>query len=615
MSSSLVKSGRSVRAMVWTAIRLAISPRLCPPMPSATIRRSRVRGSDRNAMRSSTARMLSSSTGRTRPTFEAKPTSPRVERMIVSDILADTPFPSAFRVILPAPASSATLECDRHVRPSPRLVHEGDDIPVGQLLAFESPDLSIGPPAVVRHRRAVQAAEVLNPAAPFPILENPGVMLRQVPFRIEDADLGRVPEASLRTTLVAGLVVPADLHLALDLALLSQHDEVRKLERFPRSAGHRLRHVLGRREPFLRVERHGPRRDIRKLLRNAGFEVAGGSEEFGFTGRELLHRSLGVFGGQEEEEDRAHAVQIARRRRLPQVLLRGPPTRCVDDGSGPGELVELLLRRPEVEEDDLSAGVEDDVLGLHIPVDHVPRVKVRQRLEELEDVSSGRRRVGRLVLVQLRQRLALELFLDEAERSEVGAFVHISDDPWMTRGLEGLQDLGFDPKPFLGLGQIEAAGLFHDDGLTAVGLAEINGRHPSFRQLADDFVAALTTFQGAGKGEGHTIRRPYLTTNCSVTSSATSISSSFWSSVRPVPVTRMRELPRTSQVLFVLGFRCTMVVPSSTKNRSPSWKTVRWPREISFACFGLGRNFAKSVRPINHWDGGIGCSVLSGKTR
>src|SRR5881409_3955380 len=300
---------------------------------------------------------------------------------------------------------------------------------------------------------------------------------------------------------------------------------------------------------------------------------------------------------------------------LPQVLLRGPPTRCVDDGSGPGELVELLLRRPEVEEDDLSAGVEDDVLGLHIPVDHVPRVKVRQRLEELEDVSSGRRRVGRLVLVQLRQRLALELFLDEAERSEVGAFVHISDDPWMTRGLEGPQDLGFDPKPFLGLGKIEAAGLFHDDGLTAVGLAEINGRHPSFRHLADDFVAALPTFQGAGKGEGHTVRRPYLTTNCSVTSSATSISSSFWSSVRPVPVTRMREAPRTNHVLFVLCFRCTMVVPSSTKNRSPSWKTVRCPREISFACFGLGRNFAKSVRPINHWDGGIGCSVLSGKTR
>src|SRR2546428_228517 len=382
-------------------------------------------------------------------------------------------------------------------------------------------------------------------------------MRRQVPFCIEDPDLGRAPEASLRATVVTGFVVPADLHLPLDLALLSQDHEVRKLERLPGSTGHRLRHVLGRREPFLRVKRHGPRHDIRKLLGDAGLEVAGGSEEFGFTGRELLHRSLGVFGGEEEEEDRTHAVQIARRRRLPQVLLRGPPTRCVDDGSGPGELVELLLRRPEVEEDDLSAGVEDDVLGLHIPVDHVPRVKVRQRLEELEDVSSGRRRVGRLVLVQLRQRLALELFLDEAERSEVGAFVHISDDPWMTRGLEGLQDLGFDPKPFLGLGQIEAAGLFHDDGLTAVGLAEINGRHPSFRHLADDFVAALPTFQGAGKGEGHTVRRPYLTTNCSVTSSATSISSSFWSSVRPVPVTRMREAPRTNHVLFVLGFRCT----------------------------------------------------------
>src|SRR6266581_2781446 len=234
MSSSLVKSGRSERATVWIAIRLATSPRLCPPIPSATIRSSRVRGSDRNAIRSSTARMLSSSTGRTLPTFDANPTSPLGERMIVSDILADTSFPLAFRVKSPAPASSA---------------------------AFESRDLPIGPSAVVRHRGAVQAPQVLNPAAAFPILQNPRVMLRQVPLRIEDADVGRVSEASLRATLVAGFVVPADLHLPLDAALLSEYHEVRKLERLPRPSGHRLRHVLGRWEPFLRVERHGPRHD------------------------------------------------------------------------------------------------------------------------------------------------------------------------------------------------------------------------------------------------------------------------------------------------------------------------------------------------------------------
>src|SRR5207249_900865 len=174
MSSSLVKSGRSVRATAWTAIRLAISPRLCPPMPSAT------------------------------------------------------------------------LECDRHVRPSPRLVHEGDDIPVGQLLAFESPDLSIGPPAVVRHRRAVQTPEVLDPTPALRVLQDPGVMLRQVPLPIEDADLGRAPEAFLRATLVARLVVPADLHRPLDLALLSQYDEMGEPGRLLRASGDRLRHVLGR---------------------------------------------------------------------------------------------------------------------------------------------------------------------------------------------------------------------------------------------------------------------------------------------------------------------------------------------------------------------------------
>src|SRR6266571_83111 len=377
MSSSLVKSGRSVRATVWIAIRLATSPRLCPPIPSATMRSSRVRGSDRNAIRSSTARMLSSSTGRTLPTFDANPTSPLGERMIVSDILADTSFPLAFRVKSPAPASSATFECNRHVPPSTRLVHESDDIPIGQLFAFESRDLPIGPSAVVRHRGAVQAPEVLNPAAAFPILQNPRVMLRQVPLRIEDADVGRVSEASLRATLVAGFVVPADLHLPLDAALLSEHHEVRKLERLPRPSGHRLRHVLGRWEPFLRVERHGPRHDLRKLLRDAGLQVEGGSEEFGLASRELLHRGLGIFGGEEEEEDRAHAVQVARGGCFSQVLLRGAPARCVDDGAGPGELMELLLRRTEVDEDNLSACVEDDVLGLHVAVDHVPSVQVR----------------------------------------------------------------------------------------------------------------------------------------------------------------------------------------------------------------------------------------------
>src|SRR2546427_426931 len=64
------------------------------------------------------------------------------------------------------------------------------------------------------------------------------------------------------------------------------------------------------------------------------------------------------------------------------------------------------------------------------------------------------------------------------------------------------------PKSFLGLGEIEAARFFHDDGLTALGLADINGRHPAFGQLADDLIATPPTFQGAGKGEGHTVRRP-----------------------------------------------------------------------------------------------------------
>ena len=141
-------------------------------------------------------------------------------------------------------------------------------------------------------------------------------------------------------------------------------------------------------------------------------------------------------------------------------------------------------------------------------MDHVPRVEVRQRLEKLDDVSSRGRRTGWLILVQLCQRLAFELFLHETERSEVTADVQISDDPRMAGRAERAQDLGFDSKSFIGLGEVDAAGLLHDDGHAAVGLADVDGRHPAFRHLAEDLIAALPTFQGAGKGEGHTVRRP-----------------------------------------------------------------------------------------------------------
>src|SRR5437867_12368533 len=214
-------------------------------MPSATMRRSRVRTSDKNAVRISMARTLSSSTGRTLPTFEAKPILPRAERTIVSLVPATPLFVRQFVPWSSTSVSSAALECDRHVRSPPGLVHEGDDVAVRERLPFEPGDRSIGPPAVVRHGGAVQAPQVLDPAATLPILQNPRVMLRQVPFRIQDPDLGRAPEALLRATLVAQLVVPADLHLPLDLALLPEHDEMRKPEGLLGPSGDCLGHVLG----------------------------------------------------------------------------------------------------------------------------------------------------------------------------------------------------------------------------------------------------------------------------------------------------------------------------------------------------------------------------------
>src|SRR5439155_716503 len=157
---------------------------------------------------------------------------------------------------------------------------------------------------------------------------------------------------------------------------------------------------------------------------------------------------------------------------------------------------------------DPAVGPEHHVLGLHSPMDDVPTTKIGPGLEQLEDVSSRAGRIGRLVPVALPECLTFELLLHETERPEVGALVQISDDPRMTGGAQGPQDLGLNPKPFVRLRKIGPAGLLDDDGLPAGRLAHVDGRHPAFRHLADDLIAAPPTFQGARKGEGHTVRGP-----------------------------------------------------------------------------------------------------------
>ena len=216
-----------------------------------------------------------------------------------------------------------------------------------------------------------------------------------------------------------------------------------------------------------------------------------------------------VLRRQEEEEDRSRAVQVARRRRLPLVLLRGAPAGRVDDRAAASrELVELLLRRPEVDQHHLPVGVEDDVLRLDVPVDDVALVKVRQRLQELEDVPPGGRFVGWLVMVSFRKGLPVQLLLDEAEGSKVCPLVDIPHDPRMAGRADRPQDVGLDVESFLGLREVGATGLLDDDFLTAVGLADIDGRHPALAQLADDFIAILPAFQSARNREGHAIRTP-----------------------------------------------------------------------------------------------------------
>ena len=144
-------------------------------------------------------------------------------------------------------------------------------------------------------------------------------------------------------------------------------------------------------------------------------------------------------------------------------------------------------------------GVEDDVLGLDVPVDDVPRVQIREGLEELKDASGRRRRIGRRIPEPFRERVAFEVFLDEAERPQVRALVDVPHDPGMSGTTQGPQDLRFNPKPFLGLSQIHPARFLHDDRLPALGFPVVNGGHPAVGELADDLIAPLPAFQRARK--------------------------------------------------------------------------------------------------------------------
>src|SRR2546422_2824607 len=138
--------------------------------------------------------------------------------MIVSPVPGRAPLLATGRTKSASPLpSTAAFECDRHVGPSAWLVHEGEDVAIREGLPFELGQPLIGPPPVVRHRRAVQASQVLDPTAALRVLQDPRMMLGEEPLRIQDADVWRPSEPSLRATLVAGLVLPADLHLLFTL--------------------------------------------------------------------------------------------------------------------------------------------------------------------------------------------------------------------------------------------------------------------------------------------------------------------------------------------------------------------------------------------------------------
>src|SRR5256886_4487204 len=216
--------------------------------------------------------------------------------MIVSPVPGRAPLSATVRAKSPAPLpSTAAFECDRHVGPSPWLVHEGEDVAIREGLPFELGQPLIGPPAVVRHRRAGQASQVLDPTAALRVLQDPRMMLGEESLWIQDADVWRPSEPSLRATLVARLVLPADLHLLFHLALLSEHHEVGKAEGLRGTASDRLGHVLGGRKPLLRIERHRSRHYVGKRPRDARHEIAGGSVQLRPPLRELLHGTLTVL--------------------------------------------------------------------------------------------------------------------------------------------------------------------------------------------------------------------------------------------------------------------------------------------------------------------------------
>jgi len=92
-------------------------------------------------------------------------------------------------------------------------------------------------------------------------------------------------------------------------------------------------------------------------------------------------------------------------------------------------VVVVILRQPEVGQLGPSVGQDQDVVGLHVPVDHVPQVSVVERLGNLRD-DPHRVGLGQPALRQdaIPQVGTLDQFVHEIADRRVDADVQRADD-------------------------------------------------------------------------------------------------------------------------------------------------------------------------------------------
>jgi hypothetical protein len=228
----------------------------------------------------------------------------------------------------------------------------------------------------------------------------------------------------------------------------------------------------------------------------------------------VLHRDLdrrvaaeGHFAGKELVEDDPHRVDVRPRvrARTPRLLGR-EVLRRADDRAHLGHLARAGAGDPEVGHLQPAVAADDDVVRLDVAVDDPVAVRETDRAEDLArvvDRDRGRRRA--VPDEKLLDRAPVEVF----HRDVVGALglaaVVDRDD---VRVREASRVLGFAPEPLDELVVLRVAvveDLDRDRPAQLLVLREVDVRHSTRAQLADDLVAAVEHLIDEHVGNWHVL--------------------------------------------------------------------------------------------------------------